>query len=95
MSASFTSTNVNQSVAEVALHEEVHDRTIAPPASSEPMRAANTPSSTNGVWMNRFDAPTSRMMPSSRRREKAERRIVVAISSAAATSMSAAIAMAV
>ena len=54
------------------------------------MSAANTPSRMNGVWMNRFDAPTSRMMPSSRRRAKADSRIVVAISSTAATSMSAA-----
>ena len=46
-------------------------------------------------WVNRFEAPTSRMMPSSLRREKADSRIVVAMSSAAATSMIAAIATAV
>ena len=54
------------------------------------MSEASTPSTTNGVWMNAFDAPTSRMMPSSLRLEKAESRMVVEMSSAAATSISAA-----
>ncbi len=67
----------------------------APPASSDPISPANTPSRMNGVWMKRFDAPTRRMMPSSRRRENADSRMVVAISSTAATSMIAAIAIAV
>ena len=69
--------------------------TTAPAASSDPMSPANTPSSTKGVWMKRFEAPTSLMMPSSRRRENADRRMVVAISRAAATSMIAATAIAV
>ena len=34
----------------------------------DPTSAAITPSMMNGVWMKRFDAPTRRMMPSSRRR---------------------------
>jgi hypothetical protein len=49
----------------------------------------------NGVWMKRLDAPTRRMMPSSRRREKALSRIVVAMSSTAAMSMSTATPIAV
>ena len=61
---------------------------IAPPASNAPTSAESTPSRMNGVSMNRFDAPTSRMMPSSRRRENALSRMVVAIRSTAATSMS-------
>ena len=59
------------------------------------MSPAKTPSRMNGVSMKRFDAPTSRMMPSSRRRENADSRMVVAMSSAAATSMIAATAIAV
>ena len=81
---------------QVAAHEEVHDRrSTAPAARTDPISAANTPSRMNGVWMNRFDAPTSRMIPSSRRRENADSRMVVAISSTAATSMSAAMPIAV
>jgi hypothetical protein len=68
---------------------------IAPPASNDPTRAAITPSRMNGVWMNRLDAPTRRMMPSSRRRLNALKRMVVAISSTAAISMSEAMPMAV
>ena len=45
--------------------------------------------------MNRFDAPTRRMIPISRRRENAESLIVVEISSMAATSMSPAMTIAV
>ena len=69
--------------------------TVAAPASTDPIRAAITPSRMNGVWMKRFDAPTNRMMPSSRRRLKALRRMVVAINSTAATSISDAIPIAV
>ena len=45
------------------------------------MVAAIAPSSMNGSWMNRFDAPTRRMIPVSRRRLIADSRMVVVMSS--------------
>ncbi|MNC68793.1 hypothetical protein D3C75_1194280 [compost metagenome] len=55
--------------------------------STAPMVAAIAPSSMNGSWMNRFDAPTIRMIPVSRRRLIADSRMVVVMSSTAASSI--------
>src|SRR5215218_1232973 len=74
-SASVRSTNVNERLsARYPCTKKTTIATTAPPARSEPMSPANTPSSTKGVCMNRLDAPTSRMMPSQRRRDEHDRR---------------------
>ena len=58
------------------------------------MIAATTVSMMNGIWIVKFEAPTSRMMPVSRRRLNAVCRIVVAMSRVAHSTMSTARAIA-
>ena len=52
---------------------------IAPTESKAPIAAAKMPSRINGSWIEKFEAPTRRMMPISRLREKALSLMVVAI----------------
>ena len=59
-------------------------------AISAPMSAAMTPSRMKGSCMNRFEAPTSRMMLVSLERLIADRRIVVEMRRTAASAMIAA-----
>ena len=61
-----------------------------PTAASAPIRAAMTPSSMNGNWMKKLEAPTSRMISVSLDRLIADSRIVVVIKSTAVSPMIAA-----
>jgi hypothetical protein len=64
---------------------------IAPTERIAPTVAAKIPSSTNGNWIEKFEAPTSLMIPISRLLENALNRIVVAINRVALSNITPAI----